>query len=101
MDREILWLGRDNTIDVQLKADGAAQDLSGATHMALVFSGSTISSVGRSTWFDWTSGSTGVIKFKLGGATISAGIYDAELIVYDTTNENGIHWGTIPIIVKN
>ena len=100
MDKEILYVGRDNTIDVILKADGSAVNLSGTTHVSLVFSGSTISSVGRTTWFDWTSGTTGEIKFKLGGTTIAAGAYDAELITFDLTNTRGISWGIIPVLVK-
>ena len=102
MDREVLYLGRDNTIDVQLKADGSAQDLSGVTHMMAIFSGVTFTSVGRETWFDWTTGPTGVLYMKLSGATgVMAGIYNMELIVFDTSNTSGVHWGVIPVVVKD
>jgi hypothetical protein len=102
MDREVLWIGRDNTIDVLLKTNGVAQDLSEVTHMALVFSGVTFTSVGRSTWFDWASGTTGQLSLALGGVTgVSPGVYDVRLIVYDVSNPDGVMWGFIPTLVKS
>jgi len=101
MDKEILYLSRDNRIDLMLKADGSAQDLSGTTHAMAIFSGVTFTSVGRATWFDWTSGTTGELRLKLSGVTgVSPGNYDVELILFDATNTNGIVWGEIPILVK-
>jgi hypothetical protein len=103
--KEIIKLGADNTIDLLLKADGSAQSLSSVTHVALVFrvnsSDVTISSVGRSTWFDWTSGSTGVLSMTLGGVTnvTSDRTYRPELWVFDDNYPNGIYWGTFPVRV--
>ena len=101
MEREVVYLGRDNTIDLLLKADGVLQDLSGVTHAALVFSGVTVSSVARTGWFDWTSGTTGQLILKLGGTTISKGFYQAELIVYDSGNTKGVCWGKVPILIQS
>jgi len=102
--REVVWLGRDNTVDLILKADGSAHDLSSATTIEVVFSGVTLSSTTNSSWFDWTSEglTTGEVNLKLGsaGSSISPGTYDAELIVYDSDYTNGIMWGEVPIIVK-
>ena len=99
--REIIKLGADNTIDLLLTADGENTNLSSVTHMAVVFKGVTISSVGRGDWFDWTSGTTGQVSLKLGGVTnITTGSYKAELWVYDESRENGIYWGTFPVWVK-
>lgn len=63
-------------------------------------SGTSVSSVGRTAWFDWSSGTTGEIRMTLGGTTVSPGMYDTELLVYDITNTSGVNWGTIPILVK-
>jgi len=101
MNREIVWLDRDNTIDLLLKADGSAQDLSGVTHMVVVFSGTTFTSVGRNNWFDWTTGTTGQLSLSLGGVTsVDPGYYDMELIVYDASNNDGVNWGTVPVVVR-
>ena len=106
--REIIYLGRDNAIELILKAGDSktAQDLSGVTHMEAVFSGTTFSSV-TSGYFDWqdrTVGSgttTGWVKLTFGQATtLSPGAYKAELIVYDATWDDGLLWGTVPIRVK-
>lgn len=99
---EIIKLGADNTIDLLLKADKSAQALSSVTHVLLVFrvnsSDVTISSVGRTSWFDWTSGSTGVLSLTLGGVTnVTAGkTYRPELWLFDDSNTDGIYWGTFP-----
>ena len=100
MDREVVYVGRDNTINLLLKADGSAEDLSGVTHMALVFSGVTVSSVGRTSWFDWSSGTTGQLILKLGGTTVTPGAYEAELLVYDLTHTSGIMWGKVTVKVE-
>ena len=99
-DKEIVYLGRDNRFDLILKESGSAVDLSSVTHMAFVFSAVTISSVGRASWFDWTSGTTGEVRLSFGGATIGLGVHDGDLVVYDSSNTRGIHWGTVPILIK-
>jgi len=100
-NREIIYIGRNNRFDVILKEDGTAVDLSGVTHINVVFnSGTSVSSVARSTWFDWTSGASGEVRFSFGGTTVTPGYYDAEVLVYDVVNTSGINWGTIPILIK-
>ena len=101
--RETIWLGRNNVIGLLLKADGAAYDLSNATRLELVFSGTTISSVGHSMWFDWTSATlaTGQVNLLLGGVTnVVPGTYKTEVIYYDVNNVSGIMWGRVPMIVR-
>jgi hypothetical protein len=104
MHREVVYLGRNNTIGLLLNADDEAFDMSSATTVEIVFSGTTISSTTNPGWFDWTSESltTGQVNIALGsaGATLTAGTYDAELIVYDASNSEGIMWGEIPITIK-
>jgi len=97
---EKIYLGRDNTIDLSLRIDSSVTSLASVTHMHVIFSGTTFSSVGHTGWFDWTSGSTGSLTLKLGGVTgITTGNYDMGLILYDTGNTSGINWGTIPVRV--
>ncbi|MBW8001767.1 MAG: hypothetical protein FVQ80_07055 [Planctomycetes bacterium] len=105
VQRELVWLGRDNTIDLLLKSDGSAYDLSSATTIAMVFSGVTINSDAQPSWFDWTTSSltTGQVNVSLGtaGTSIPSGfVYDAKLIVYTSSNTRGIIWGTVPVSVK-
>ena len=104
VQREVVWFGRDNTIDLLLKSDGSAYDLSSATTIAMVFSGVTITSDVQPSWFDWTTSSltTGQVNISLGtaGASIPSGVvYQAELIVYTSTSTSGVLWGTVPIKV--
>ena len=105
-NRETIWVGRDNTIELILKANNVAQALSSVTHMELVVSGVTYSSVTPG-YFDWqnrvsTSGTTtGWASLSFGGATnLTPGTYDCELIIYDAGNLQGIVWGEIPIRIK-
>ena len=92
---EHIYNGRDNTIDLLLKADGSAVDLSSITRMVLydVAGGWTVDSDESSGSFDWTTGTTGKVIIDAGGAGITAGDYWVKLRVYDATNTNGIVWG--------
>lgn len=102
VEREVIYLDKDNSIDLLLKSDGSAQDLSGVTHMEVVISGVTIHSKTSSTLFSGVTSSTGQLTLKLGSAGgLTSGSYQAELIVYDTSNSNGIVWGEIPILIKS
>ncbi len=99
-DREVVYLGRDNSMDFILKADGVAQSLSSVTRMELVISGVTYSSV-TAGYFDWSGATTGFVAITLGQSSVlSPGTYDAELILYDASNDNGIFWGKIPLKVE-
>ena len=101
-DREIIYLERDNTIDLRLKASGVSQDLSNSTKIQVTFgSGVTIDSSVSPTLFSGVTSSVGALSLKFGSLTeiSSNNIYNAEVIVYDDDNLNGINWGTIPIKV--
>jgi len=104
--REQIWIGRDNTIEIILKANGVAQSLSSVTHMEFVISGTTYSSV-TSGYFDWESRGTGSgtttgwTSLSFGGAPgLTPGTFDAELIVYDPANTSGIVWGELPLRIR-
>ena len=100
MITEIVYLNRDNTNDVLLKADGSAQDLSAVTRMTLELDSTTIDSDTSPDAFDWDTGTTGKLVLALGGESITAGEYTAKLTVYDPDNDDGIFWGYIKLVVK-
>lgn len=100
---EVIYKGRDNTIDLQLSSDSGIADLSGVTKIELVDSfgrTATISSADHSDWFDTTEGG-GILKISLGMADLSIGkSYTFEIILYDTDNTNGINWGQFMAVVR-
>ena len=100
MTTEIVYNGHDNTIDLLLKADGVAEDLSSVTRMTLEVAGSTIDSDVSGAAFDWATGVTGKLILALGDEGLTAGSYRATLTVYDSTNTDGIVWGTFKVIVR-
>jgi len=104
-DREIIWLGRDNTIDFVLYSDQSSGstvfDLSAVTQIDVTFgSGTTISSSTSPTLFSGVTSSVGELTLQFGSANLTPGKYRSEVIVYDSSNSNGIVWDKIPIIVK-
>lgn len=101
MTVERVYNGYDNTIDLLLKADGVAQDLSSVTRMTLEVGDVTVDSDESGDAFDWDTGTTGKVVLALGDQDISAGGYDdAKLTVYDTENTNGIVWGILTLLVE-
>lgn len=91
--RETSYIGRDNAIDLQLLADGAAVDLSSVTRVILRDVACTweVDSSTSPGAFDWSAGD-GVISLILGDEAITAGAYSCWLIVYDPTNTDGVVW---------
>ncbi len=99
---EYVYTGRDNTVDLLLKADGVAVDLSTVTRMLVAdvdgaFSVDSSTSPGA---FDWNPGSTGKLVITLGDESIPVGKYKCQLIVYDPTNPDGVVWGKVILIVR-
>ncbi len=100
---EYSYNSRNNSIDLLLKSDGTAQDLSAVTRMILKDVGGdwtvdyTIAP--GDVAFDWAPGVTGKIVISLGAQSITAGKYRCRLIVYDPTNTSGIVWGNDPLII--
>lgn len=106
MATEILYLERDNTIDLILKADGVAQDLSGITSIKAVIGTVTITSTDKATGeikWDQPGYDTGEIRLDCGAnsglITQGAGVWDVPIIVFDAGNPNGISWGDVRIEV--
>lgn len=103
--REYVYLGRDNTIERQLLADGTALtalQMQAITRMDLVYNGQTINSDDNPEAFDWsTRESEGVVIFALSGLSISTGTdLAADLYVYDAEHVNGIRWGSFSLSVE-
>lgn len=103
MISEVVYKGRDNTIDLQLSSDSGVADLSGVTKIELVDAfgrTGTISSIEHSEYFDMSEGD-GVLKLSLGMADLAIGkSYNFEIILYDSDNENGVNWGQFMAMVK-
>lgn len=96
---EVIYNGNDNAIDLQLLEDAVAVDLSSVSRMTIAFDTKVVDSDTSPSAFDWSAGS-GKLTMILGAESISEGIYNAELTVYDTENTKGIVWGTFKVVVK-
>jgi hypothetical protein len=105
---EIVYQGRDNSVDLLLLADGVAVALDAVSRMVLADLGGawTVDSQLQPTAFDWSTGVTGKLVLELGGAVASitgeagyaqipAGRHAVRLIVYDVSHPNGVVWGQI------
>jgi len=103
MGTEIVYLGHDNTIDLLLKQDGTAQDLSGVTKITATFGDTLIESTdaanGPITWAQ-SGYDTGEIRLALGAQSIDEGRYMVPIVVYDSGNPNGIVWDYVSVEVK-
>ena len=103
---ETIYQNNDNTIELILKTDDIAENLSGATRMTLTLGAVTIDSdvtgFGVGLPFDWTTdGVNGKVILKLGQQPINVGKYaEPRLAVYDAGHPNGIAWDDFGVIVK-
>ena len=100
---EIIYLTHNNTIDLLLKSDGVAQDLSAVTKITATFGSTTISSTNKVTGaikWDNAGYETGEIRLDLGSQDLVAMSYYVPIVVYDTVNILGVVWGYIPVQVK-
>ena len=99
---ETLYTSRDNAIDLLLKSDGVAEDISSITKAEVRFLGATYSSATDADAFDWTTdGTNGILTLQLGKiSALPAGRdRNTEVIIYDATNVNGIVWATFDLKV--
>lgn len=102
--RETVYLGRNNTIELQLLEDSTAlttAQMQAITRMDLIYNGVTISSQENPSAFDWsTREDEAVVIISLGGLEISIGMdLAADLIVYDAQNTDGIVWASFNLKV--
>lgn len=106
MDREIVYVGHDNTQAYILKKQNeeglmVAQPLAAVTSMTLTIGGKLISSANPTTGpIRWSGAGfdDGEISLVLGDQTgLPPGIHDCPLVVYDPSNADGVVWGMIPL----
>lgn len=103
MNIETVYLGHSNTIDLILKENNTAVDLSGVVKMTLTFNGQTLESTNSTADITWNQAGyeTGEIRLHLGNqSTLSTGIYEAPLVVYESTDTIGVVWGNVPLRIK-
>lgn len=97
MIEELVYLGHDNEIALQLLAGGAHVNGQAITRTVLLLTrpGATlpIDSLITPSVFDWSRGQ-GILEMRLGGvAGLTAGRYTARLTVYDAGHSSGLVWG--------
>ena len=100
--REVVYLGRDNTVDLQLLALGAPIDLSAVTKFELkdTLCNWTINSTDSASAFDISKGD-GILELNLGDEDIPQGEQSAWLILYDALHDDGVVWGKVLFSVIN
>lgn len=91
---EVVYLGRDNTIDLLFMVDGIVSDISGAERVTIEFGDATIDSDTSPDAFDWSDGEGGILYLTLGDESIPTGSYDAFVTIYDSENVNGWVWNS-------
>ena len=93
-DAQVAYLDHDNTIEMVLKSDGLAVDLTPVSRMVLSSAGQVIADSDLNAGvFDWSAGS-GNLVIALGGLSLPLHreYKNSRLVVYDPTNINGIVW---------
>jgi hypothetical protein len=92
---ETVYIGRDNFIDFQMQDDSdvpgtmANTDLSQATKIGVKIGSTVYDSVANPTIVMYEP--TGHVTLNLGGS-LTAGIHEANIILYDSTHPNGVMW---------
>lgn len=105
---EVIYLDRDNSVDLILKKDGVAEDLSSVTQIDAVFD--------TSVTIESTNAATGPIKWNQAGyddgeiridltdsdeADIDTGQYTVKIFTYTSEYTDGIYWGEVSIRVRD
>ncbi len=97
-------LGTDNEVAIILRENGTAVDISGATKIAIKIGKNLYESTNASSHVIHWNGATyatGEVHINLGASTvITPRICRAPIIVYDSTNTNGIMYGSIQLDIK-
>lgn len=88
----VIYLGRDNTLTLQLTDGGVAQDLSAATKVEVTINGLSVNSVVTPAAFDLSDAVNGNITLKFGDQAITEGTYPIRVVVFDAVNTDGIVW---------
>ena len=101
LEKEIVYLGHNNTVDLTITLAGKAIPIIALTKVELVRKdcGSVLaSSVDHPGWFDWaTRGAQGILTLRLKDMDIPAGTYSFWLKLYDPVNTDGLVWDELKI----
>ncbi len=100
---EFAYKGRDNSIDIELREDDVALDITGLTRATLELEDQgdaaaalvLVDSSLHANVFDWTTlGASGVLVITLGNMATPPppADYNARLTVYDAVNVKGLVW---------
>ena len=89
---EVVYLGRDNSIDLLFMVDGNVADISGAERVTIEFGDVTVDSDTSPDAFDWSDGEDGILYLTLGEESIPVGSYNALIVIYDTIFTDGVVW---------
>jgi len=98
MAREIVYSGRDNTVDLVLVADKLPVDITPITRVTIDVGGTIVDSDATPGAFVWPvdreldGRPVKALLLKLGGVGLATGDYRAELVVYDTDHPAGLVW---------
>ena len=96
--KETVYIGRDNSIAIQLVADGTAITHTDITRVVIKGFPTTLDSDTSASLFDWSDSTKLVLS--LGAANIAAGSYKITPIIYLPTYTSGIVWGYESITAK-
>jgi hypothetical protein len=105
-NKELIWKGHDNSVDLQLFSNDSAVDLSPVTEMRVVMDDSVVilstdSALGSIKW-DQAGYDLGEIRISAGTySCLSTGVHIGTLLVYDGSNPNGIVWDDIPFRIMS
>jgi len=94
------YLGHSNTVNLALKSNSTAVDLSAVNKITLSFKDVLLESTNSTESITWNQSgyATGEIRIHFGNqSTLVAGIYEAPLIVYSPTDTAGVFWGDVPL----
>lgn len=107
MSTEFVFNAHDNYIGLILKSDGTAlteDEMDLITKITATFNDTLVSSedkaAGPIRWRQ-TGYAASEIRLYLGDQSISAGKYRVPIIVYDATNDDGIVWDIIDVVVRD
>ena len=95
---ETVFIGRDNAIDVQLEDDSVVPGTLANTKLEdpatkveiIIDDGDKYNSTDNPDKITFTTG--GKVTFKLGTHFTEENVYNAQIVVYDSVNVNGILW---------
>lgn len=98
---ELAYIGRDNSIDLELREDGVAVNLATVTRVRLELYSTTsttdapavVDSSITPAAFDFdTDAAEGIIHILLGAILAAEGEFRARLVTFDPDNPNGLVW---------